>query len=153
MDDVWRAIVGGLVTIVVGFIGWELQQGGLRRRRRREIQEELALLGVLGPEFSDVSQRIQSRLAKKIEQYEPARQRRRVSVLARRIFLAAVSLGVIAVMSFGLKVSAAATIAAGTALGVVLGLVESWLERRRELREQDAAVREVSAPAGLASTG
>lgn len=141
MDDVWKAIAGGAVTLVVGLVLWQIQQGGRRRRRRRDIQEELALLEALGEEHQAVTTRIRRRLVVKLEQYEPATASKRSALERRATILPLLAgLALIGVLSFEFNAPAWITLTTAAITGIGLGYTEAWLGRRRDEREQDEAV-------------
>ncbi|MCR6033718.1 hypothetical protein GGQ22_20115 [Nocardioides sp. zg-579] len=69
MDEVWKAALAGVSALVVGVVLWQVQQGGRRRRLRREIREELELIEML--DDSPVRERLIDRSRALLETYEP----------------------------------------------------------------------------------
>lgn len=154
MDGFWAALGGGLVPLTVGYVLLQAELGGRRRRRRRDIREELALLTDLGSEHAQVASRIRDRLAVKLEQYEPPPS----VVQARRDWWLSRSLLVVLALGFGFLVSSVGFtwwlfLPGAVVTGTVPLIVESRLERIREKREQDEAVAKGSAAGSWGFTG
>lgn len=66
----WKQIATGVVTLVVGFVLFQLQQGGRRGRMRKEIRDELELVKMLKQQ-SPVRNRLEARVNRLLERYEP----------------------------------------------------------------------------------
>lgn len=45
----WKAVLGAALSLVASVLVFQLQQGGVRRRRRRNVKEELDLLSLTVP--------------------------------------------------------------------------------------------------------
>jgi hypothetical protein len=146
VGDFWKLVVGGVVTLCSGVLLLQLQLGGRKRRRRRDIKEQLELLALLG-EYPAVAARIRRRAEVALEQYEPPM---RVSQERREFWLSRGSLGFAMVLALvvyrvvGLDgpVALVGASVGGAAFAVAL---ESWLMRKLQMREQDQAVDQVEA--------
>lgn len=64
-----KVVAGGLFTLLVAFVGYQLQLGGRRRRRRKEIREELELVALLGDRPEAV--RLRARAEALLKRYAP----------------------------------------------------------------------------------
>ena len=141
MDEIWiGAVATGIVSVT---LHW-LKEGGVRRARRRNITEELALLKVL-TEHPEPAARIRARVTVMLDQYEPSQERvasrrQRLTLLLQFFGMSLVAL--LAVVVF--EVSSPWAIGAiGGALGLGANVVAWIFERRRDRAEQDDAVNEV----------
>ncbi|WP_210651325.1 hypothetical protein [Nocardioides sp. SYSU D00065] len=74
MDEVWKALGTGVVTLLVGFVLLQHQLGGRRGRRRRELLEEVQLLEQLelraDPAHADELERIRARVTVLLREFE-----------------------------------------------------------------------------------
>lgn len=143
MSDIWLgAIATGVGALVVGTLLHLLNEGGVRRTRRRNIREELELLKLLD-EDSSAAHRIRKRVDVMLEQYEPSDERvkqHRQRKLAAFQLLALCTLGVVLVNEFEITdpwVSGAM----GGALALAASVGRLVYERRHDRAEQDEAVR------------
>lgn len=92
MDDLVRTAATAFVTLVFGYLGWQLQLGGRRRRLRRDIVEELDLLKRLEP--SDERDRLQQRVQGLLAAYEPDPATRPVIVFKRTLKTTVADIGI-----------------------------------------------------------
>jgi hypothetical protein len=133
-DEVLKVLLGGLVTLVVGWLLFQGQEGGRRGRRRREIREELELIELL-VDGSPVRQRLQIRVDRLLERYEPVTEP--TAGLKARDWAGLV--GVLAALA-GLVIELApaltlwGSLALGAAIGTVGAVAATVLESRREKR-------------------
>ena len=81
-DEAWKLVGTGVVTLVVGIVLFQLQQGGRRGRLRREIREELELVKLLN-EGAPVERRLAARIERLLEKYEPQPKDRTGELTAR----------------------------------------------------------------------
>lgn len=142
-DDFWKLLLGGAITVVGGLLLHQVQLGGRKRRRRRDIKEQLELL-VLLDQHPDVKTRIERRVEAALERYEPSPETRRA---AQERWTGPVSIAIaILVVIPGIVLSdisfsdplllVAISISAATgALGI-----EELLSRRLQERAENSAV-------------
>jgi hypothetical protein len=142
-NDVWKLVLGGVVTVLGGLLLHQVQLGGRKRRRRRDIREQLELL-VLLDAHPDVKARIERRVKAALDRYEPSPETRRAAWERRTgpISLAsAITVATATIVLTDISTSdpmllvAIAITAAGGALGM-----EELLTRRLQEHAEDAAV-------------
>lgn len=135
---IW-AYAGAIVLLIISH---QIQQGGLRRRRRREIREEIEFLGVLGRRLPDVSDRICRRLEVALNQYEPSPESRvaRLEWWLPKISMAiAVASLIPVVLWLDLTIEQPLRIVAAAAASATLGiLIEAFARRRSSKSQLDA---------------
>lgn len=73
MDDFWKLVIGGVVTLISGLALHQFQLGSRRRRLRRDIREQLELLALLG-EHPEAALRVREKVTAALETYEPANE-------------------------------------------------------------------------------
>ena len=135
-------LLGTLGTLVTSYVGWRLQQGGRRRRLRREIREELELIDKLEP--SPARERLEVRVRKLIEDYEPdlAAHSAPVMVFRRTALSTAIEvMTVIGVVGFGALIALNSpgwfSLVVGVLVGVVL--IGTGITRGRAPTWEDAS--------------
>jgi hypothetical protein len=77
-SDVWKLVVGGVITLIGSALLHQLQLGSRRRRRRRDIKEQLELLALLG-DYEEAAERVRRRVTAALEAYEPSEAAKRKS--------------------------------------------------------------------------
>lgn len=142
LEDFWKLTLGGGITVIVGLLLHQIQLGGRKRRRRRDIKEQLELLALLDAQ-SDVAVRMRRRVEAALERYEPSPQSRRVfwDRWGSTISIAFALAGMIPVMvtwDFSLSQPLLLLPPAITAAAGALAL-EELLSRRFQMREEDDA--------------
>lgn len=69
-EEVIKVAATAVASLVVGFVLFQLQRGGRRRRLRQEIREELELIELLD-DGSAVRERIRAHVGELLEAYAP----------------------------------------------------------------------------------
>ncbi|WP_426243730.1 hypothetical protein [Nocardioides sp. LHG3406-4] len=148
MGDDWIGkLITGVVTLLGGWLLWQLQQGGVRRRRRREIREELELLGLLN-DHPQTQGRMRKRLEVLLEQYEPDPRvvlYRRLLMLLNAFALAAFAFCLWTIVNALREgdVGLWDSVFIGGASAVIVALINWFGLRSKDVREQDRAVASV----------
>jgi len=142
-EDIWRLVLTGAIALVGALLLHEVQQGGRRRRLRREIKEQFELLALLD-EHPEVAARIRRRVAVALEQYEPPVRADTASTSKRPFWLGMLAAGLVAAPVAFIVVELdlgwwALVLGAGL-VAAVGGGVEGTLERRQQAQAQDEAV-------------
>lgn len=144
MGEIWKAVVGLLIT---GVPLLAVQVGGRRGLKRRALREDLELLKLLVKDdaHAAVRARLRARVTKKLEQYEPAldvrtQRRARWELAAAALVLTGIS----AVLVSAFEVTGFWSILfTGAALGIAGNVVLAIVASRRDELAQDQAVAEV----------
>lgn len=140
MGEVWKAVVGLLIS---GIPLLAVQVGGRRGLLRRAIREDLELIKLLHDEHSAVRDRLQRRVTARLEQYEPAdhakARRRRGRILTTVEGVVLVTLAVVILTVFDVS-SGLASGWIGAGLGVVGAVTHLFVTSKLDRREQDRAV-------------
>jgi hypothetical protein len=149
MGEFWKVVVPIAGGLVVGVLLHLLKEGGVRRMRRRNLTEELKLLELL-EEHPTVAARIRRRVEVALEQYEPStlvrRQKRLNRVISAGSLFLSIVLAFLTIALLDISVDEPWRLFAVSVSGAVFAnVLESWLTRRLQLREQDDAVQEVTA--------
>ncbi|WP_193613146.1 hypothetical protein [Nocardioides lijunqiniae] len=129
-DDILKAVATGLVTLTVGVTLFLVQQGGKRRRLRREIREELELIEKLPDGVH--KDRLRVRVNGLLGEYAPATvisRHKRSDRVANAIALGLIATYAAVVVANDVSFPVA-SIGAG-AIGIVLGVTSIVLEERR----------------------
>lgn len=156
MEDIWKLVVGGLVTLTASALLHQLQLGTRRRRRRRDIKEQLELLALLG-EYPESAERVRRRISAALDAYEPseeAKRKMRTRLISGGSFLVA------NVVLIGVAIAAKPGVPSfGEVLFLAVGIVvlafalEDLLARLLQTREEDEAVAKGTASGTLKFTG
>jgi hypothetical protein len=147
VDELWKAVATGLVTLVIGFAGFQLQQGGRRRRRRRELREEIELLALIdkrSPSYGPMRARVDAMIARyepPITDSPPVRSRR--GVVLELLILLGANIGIGAVVASAIEDhSTWAWLLIGTGVGVLSAVLGTVASRRIERRSVERAEEE-----------
>lgn len=141
MSQFWGAMAAVATAIGVGVAFAQL--GGWRGLRRKSIREDLELIALLDPEqHAGVRARLQARVGKKLEQYEPdlTTRTRRTS---RRVWgaqFAGAAAVVLLVLQFFDIPSTWGQLALGASAGVGVNLLHGLVMSLIQRSEQDEAV-------------
>ena len=104
MGEVWKAVGTGAVTLVVGLVLLQLQLGGWRGKRRRELIEETQLLEQLEKTSDegrdDELERIRARITVLLREYEPHPEAVKSEALGGTSIVAALALSVALLLQF-----------------------------------------------------
>lgn len=141
-------IATGVVTLVVGWLLLQWQDGSLRRRRRREIREELELARLLD-EHPETRQRLRRRIEVLLDQYEPAPEKLRERRAIMLVNGAALFLFVVVQWSFFDALYEGRMpwwmgFVIGTSSSALLAGINWAAGRSSDTRAQDKAVAEVT---------
>lgn len=144
MGEIWGAI--GAVTALVAVGVAVAQLGGWRGLKRRALREDLELLKLLDDDGQAPARaRLQARVSKKLEQYEPAvdvQARRRARWELAGAFIVLAGLAVVIVAFFDVT-GFLPTLLVGGGLGIAGNVVLWMVNSRRDELEQDRAVAEM----------
>ncbi|MGF9755168.1 hypothetical protein AAII07_08185 [Microvirga sp. 0TCS3.31] len=141
--DFWKLLVGGVVTLVGSALLHQLQLGTRRRRRRRDIREQLELLALLG-DHPVAAARVRRRVTAALDAYEPS-----VAVIRKRRgrLISAASFVSANVILIGIAIAAKPGVPTlGEVLFLSVGIVafafalEDLLSRTLQTRAEDIAV-------------